>query len=52
MGQWFSWVKSNEKEILTLLNDLAKKSVEAAEAVQILLTDPTKQRPSKNSHGD
>ena len=41
MGQWFSWVKSNEKEILTLLNDLAKKSVEAAEAVQILLTDPT-----------
>ena len=41
MGQWFSWVKSNEKEILTLLNNLAKKSVEAAEAVQILLTDPT-----------
>ena len=41
MGQWFSWVKSNEKEILTLLNDLAKKSVEAAEAVQVLLTDPT-----------
>jgi hypothetical protein len=41
MGQWFSWVKSNEKEILTLLNNLAKKSVEAAEAVQVLLTDPT-----------
>jgi len=41
MGQWFSWVKSNEKEILTLLNDLAKKSVDAAEAVQVLLSDPT-----------
>ncbi len=41
MGQWFSWVKSNEKEILTLLNDLAKKSVEASLAVQVLLSDPT-----------
>ena len=41
MGQWFSWVKSNEKEILTLLNNLAKKSVEASLAVQILLSDPT-----------
>tara|TARA_B100000929_G_C15406483_1_gene386465 strand:+ start:87 stop:695 length:609 start_codon:yes stop_codon:yes gene_type:complete len=34
-------VKSNEKEILTLLNDLAKKSVEASLAVQVLLSDPT-----------
>ena len=41
MGQWFSWVKSNEKEILTLLNNLAKKSVDAAEAVQVLLSEPT-----------
>ena len=41
MGQWFSWVKSNEKEILTLLNNLAKKSVEASSAMQVLLSDPT-----------
>ena len=30
MGQWLSWVKSNEKEILTILNNLSKKAVEAS----------------------
>ena len=41
MGQWFSWVKSNEKELLVILDALAKKSVEASEAVYELLQDPT-----------
>ena len=33
MGQFFSWVKSNEKQILVTLDDLAKKAVEVSEAV-------------------
>jgi len=41
MGQWFSWVKSNEKELLVILDSLAKKSVEASEAVYELLQDPS-----------
>ena len=39
MGQWLSWVKSNEKEILTILDNLAKKSVESSEALLVLLDD-------------
>jgi len=31
MGQWLSWVKSNEKEILAILDNLAKKAVETSE---------------------
>lgn len=31
MGQWLSWVKSNEKEILAILDSLAKKAVETSE---------------------
>jgi len=41
MGQWFSWVKSNEKELLVILDGLAKKAVEASESVYELLQDPT-----------
>ena len=41
MGQWFSWVKSNEKELLVILDGLAKKSVEASEAVYAVLQYPT-----------
>ena len=41
MGQWFSWVKSNEKELLVILEGLAKKAVEASEAVYELLQDPS-----------
>ena len=41
MGQWFSWVKSNEKELLVILDGLAKKAVEASEAVYELLQDPS-----------
>ena len=39
MGQWLSWVKSNEKEILKILDNLAKKSVETSEALLMLLDD-------------
>ena len=41
MGQWFSWIKSNEKELLVILDGLAKKAVEASEAVYELLEDPS-----------
>ena len=39
MGQFFSWVKSNEKKILITLDDLAKKAVEISEALVVMLTD-------------
>lgn len=39
MGQWLSWVKSNEKEILGILDNLAKKSVEVSEELVNLLSD-------------
>ena len=39
MGQFFSWVKSNEKEILVTLDDLATKSVQISEELVIMLTD-------------
>ena len=27
MGQWLSWIKSNEKALLKILDNLAKKAV-------------------------
>ena len=39
MGQFFSWVKSNEKQILVTLDNLAKKGVEVSEAVVVMLSD-------------
>ena len=39
MGQWLSWIKSNEKELLQILDNLAKKAVETSEAVVILFSD-------------
>ena len=39
MGQWLSWIKSNEKELLTILDNLAKKAVETSEAVVVLFED-------------
>ncbi len=39
MGQFFSWVKSNEKEILVTLDNLAKKSVQISEELVLMLTD-------------
>jgi uncharacterized protein len=31
MGQWLSWIKSNDKEIIAILNDLASKAEKSAE---------------------
>lgn len=39
MTQWTSWIKSNEKEILTILNDLACKAEEAAKLLVDLFSD-------------
>ena len=39
MGQWLSWVKSNENEILEILGNLAKKAVETSEALLELIDD-------------
>ncbi len=33
MGQWLSWVKSNEKQLFGILNNLAKKAVETSEVL-------------------
>ena len=38
MGQWLSWVKSNEKEILKILDDLAKKASDASDVLVELFT--------------
>ena len=50
MGQWLSWVKSNEKELLTILDDLAKKAVETSEAVEILFSDLSDAEQPKKIH--
>ena len=39
MGQFFSWVKSNEKKILVTLDDLAKKAVQISGELVIMLSD-------------
>lgn len=39
MANIFSWVRSNDKEILSILNNLAKKAVETAEALGVLFSD-------------
>ena len=50
MGQWLSWIKSNEKELLTILDDLAKKAVETSEAVVVLFDDLTNSEQAKKIH--
>ncbi len=50
MGQWLSWIKSNEKELLKILNDLAKKAVETSEAVVVLFDDLTNVEQAKKIH--
>ncbi|HEX9846125.1 MAG TPA: DUF47 family protein, partial [Candidatus Nitrosotenuis sp.] len=42
MGQWLSWVKSNEKEILTILDNLAIKAKETGEQLVLLFSDMNK----------
>ena len=50
MGQFFSWVKSNEKEILVTLDNLAKKSVQISEELVIMLTDLKNSECHKKIH--
>ena len=50
MGQFFSWVKSNEKEILVTLDNLAKKAVEVSEAVVVMLQDLDNDQHHKKIH--
>ena len=44
MGQWLSWVKSNEKQLLGILNSLAKKAVETSETLVGLFENFEKQK--------
>ncbi|MBA4447551.1 MAG: DUF47 domain-containing protein [Nitrosopumilaceae archaeon] len=39
MGQWLSWVKSNENEILKIIDDLGTKAVQTSEALLEYLDD-------------
>lgn len=39
MGQWLSWVKSNDKEILTILDNLALKAKETSDHLVGLLSN-------------
>jgi len=39
MAQWLSWVKSNEKVILGILNELSKKAVETSQTLVDLFSD-------------
>ena len=50
MGQWLSWIKSNEKQLLGILDDLAKKAVETAEALVVLLSDLNNVEQIKKIH--
>ena len=50
MGQWLSWIKSNEKELLTILDNLAKKAVETSEAVVVLFSDLSNVEQNKKIH--
>ncbi len=50
MGQWLSWIKSNEKELLKILDDLAKKAVETSEAIVVLFNDLSNEEQVKKIH--
>ena len=50
MVQWLSWLKSNEKELLKILDDLAKKAVETSEAVVVLFEDLSNVDQGKKIH--
>jgi len=50
MVQFFSWVKSNEKQILVTLDNLAKKGVEVSEAVVVMLSDLKNTEHHKKIH--
>lgn len=50
MVQWLSWLKSNEKELLTILDNLAIKAVETSEAVVVLFEDLSNVDQGKKIH--
>jgi len=50
MGQFLSWVKSNERQILVILDNLAKKGVEVSEAVVVMLSDLGNDEHHKKIH--
>jgi len=50
MGQWLSWIKSNEKELLTILDNLAKKAVETSDAVVVLFSDLSSTEQAEKIH--
>ena len=50
MVQWLSWLKSNEKELLKILDDLSKKAVETSEAVVVLFEDLSNVEQGKKIH--
>jgi hypothetical protein len=50
MVQWLSWIKSNEKELLRILDNLAKKAVETSEAVVVLFSDLSNAEQVKKIH--
>ena len=50
MGQWLSWIKCTEKELLTILDNLAKKAVETSEAVVVLFSDLSNEEQVKKIH--
>jgi len=39
MAKMFSWIKSSDKELLAIFDNLAKKAVETAEALVVLFSD-------------
>ena len=50
MRQWLSWIKSNEKQLLTILDNLAKKGVETSEALVVLFSDLKNEEYPKKIH--
>ncbi len=50
MGQWLSWIKSNEKALLTILDNLSKKAVETSEALVVFLSDLQNTEIEKKIH--
>ena len=50
MRQWLSWIKSNEKALLTILDNLSKKAVETSEALVVFLSDLQNTEIEKKIH--
>ena len=50
MGMWLSWIKSNEKELLTILDNLAKKAVGTSEAIVVLFSDLSNTEHTQKIH--